>query len=158
MILPRGITRFNVPKGHPGPDRRGFLGDCWQAAVGLRGRVDDQLQVADWVCVNFDAWRVVLPGGEVTALLNHVHPWIGFCRPREPGSLQLDFVEPGRLGAALADVGRYRVLTQAELLSPMTELMAGELRKGERTQLKYWGKLAGRGKLRVGDVVFNFWD
>lgn len=156
MILPRGITGFNVPKRHHGPDRRGFLADCWQAAVGLRGRVENRPQVAD--CVNFDAWRIVLPGGEVTALLNHFYPWVGFCRPREPGGLQLDFVQPGRFGAALADAGQYRVLTQEELIHPMTEPMAGELRKGERLQLKYWGDVAGRGKLRVGDVVFNFWD
>lgn len=158
MILPRGVTGFDVPKGHRGPDRRGFLADCWQAAIGLRGRVEDRPQVAEWVCVNFDAWRIVLPGGEVTALLNQFHPWVGFCRPLEPGSSHLDFVEAEAIGAALADWGRYRVLTQAELMSPMTETMVGELGKGERSQLKRWAKVAGRGGLRVGDVVFNFWD
>ena len=157
-ILPRGITGFNVPKGHPGSDRRAFLADCWQAAVCRRGRVEDRRQVKESVSANFDAWRIVLPDGEVTALVNHVHPWVGFCGPLGTRSFQPEFVEPGRFGAALADTGRYRVLSQAELEQPVSVLACSESRKGELAQLKYWDKVAGRGRLRVGDVVFNFWD
>ena len=55
-------------------------------------------------------------------------------------------------------LGRYRLLTRAELNQPVTELMCVELGHAERDQLKYWSKLAAEGNLRVGEVVFNFWD
>ena len=64
----------------------------------------------------------------------------------------------GRIGTAFAELGRYRVLSQAELEQPVHATMCAELGRGELAQLKYWAKVAGHGKLRVGDVVFNFWD
>jgi hypothetical protein len=101
---------------------------------------------------------LVLPDGEVTALLNKIHAWIGFCRPLEPGDCWLEFVDPDSVGSAFAALDRYRVLSRAELEQPVNESMCAELGHAELHQLKYWSKLAGRGKLRVGEVVFNFWD
>jgi hypothetical protein len=158
VILPRGITGFNVPKGQAGSDPRGLRADCWQVVGPLQGRVVDRQQVLDARFTSFLTQVLALPDGEVTALLNKVHPWLGFCRPLEPGDCALVFVDPGPAAVAFAALGRYQVLTPAELERPVGEAMCVELGRAEREQLKYWSKLAGRSGLRVGDVVFNFWD
>jgi hypothetical protein len=110
--------------------------------------------------VNFITEVLVLPDGEVTALLNRYYPWLGFCRPLEPGDCWFEFVDPRprRVGASFAATGRYRVLTREDLDQPLTEAMCVELGRAEIHQLKYWTKLAEHETIRVGDVVFNFWD
>lgn len=160
MILPRGITGFNVPKGQAQADRRTFRKDCWQVVTPLSGRAEDRQQVLAPDLVNFISQVLVLPGGEVAALLNRHHPWLGFCRPLEPGQCSLEFVDPcpRRLAESFSALGRYRVLSRAELDQPVTPAMCVELDRGEVSQLKYWSKPAGQDKLRVGEVVFNFWD
>jgi hypothetical protein len=120
--------------------------------------VEDRAQTLPGAPISFITRLLIVPGVEIAALLNSVHPWLGFCRPLTPGELSLDFVDHPSFAAALAATGRYRVLTSQELEHPITEDMCSELRQGELIQLKYWSRLAGRGKLRVGDVVFNFWD
>jgi len=157
MILPRGITGFNVPKGHAEADPRSFRADCWHVVAPLRGRVEDRQQVLDLRFTNFLAQLLVLPGGEVTALLNKVHAWVGFCRPLDPGDCWLEFVDAGSVGSAFAELGQYRVLSRAELEQPVDESMCAELGRAELHQLKYWSELDER-KLRVGEVAFNFWD
>jgi hypothetical protein len=158
VLLPRGITGFNVPKGHTEADARSFRADCWQVVALLRGRVEDRPQVLSPQFTSFITQVLVLPDGEVTALLNKVHAWVGFCRPVEPGNCSLEFVDTDAVGNVFAALDRYRVLTRAELEQPVSESMCAELGHAELYQLKYWSKLAGKGKLRAGDVVFNFWD
>jgi hypothetical protein len=158
LILPRGITGFNVPKGHVEADPQTFHADCWLAVTPLRGRVEDRPQVLNPRFTNFITQVLVLSDGVVTALLNKVHAWVGFCRPLEPGDCWLEFVDMDSVGNALAALDRYRVLSRAELEQSVTESMCAELGPAELHQLKYWSKLAERGKLRVGEVVFNFWD
>jgi hypothetical protein len=158
LILPRGITGFNTPKDRPEADPRSFRADCWQVVAPLSGRAEDRQQVLAPRHVNFLTQVLVLPGGEVTALLNRHYPWLGFCRPLEPGNGSLEFVHPGRAGASFGALGRYFVLSRAQLDQPVTEAMCAELGPAERQQLKYWSALAGRGNIRVGQVVFNFWD
>jgi hypothetical protein len=70
----------------------------------------------------------------------------------------LVFVDPEPVAASFAALGPYRVLSQAELDQPVTQAMCAELGHAEMHQLKYWSKLDGRGRLRLGEVVFNFWD
>jgi hypothetical protein len=158
VILPGGITGFNVPKGHVEADPRSFRADCWRVVTPLQGRAEDRPQVLNARFTNFVTQVLVLPEVEATALLNKVHPWVGFCRPLEPGDCWLEFLDPGPVAAAFAALGRYRVLSRAELDQPVSASMCAELGHAEMHQLKYWGKLAGRGSLRVGEVVFNFWD
>jgi hypothetical protein len=158
MMLPKGITGFNVPKTAATVDTMTFVADCRAFAARHRGRVEDRPQTLPGSPISFITRLLILPGIEIAALLNSVHPWIGFCRPLTPGQTSLDFVDHPAFATALAATGRYRVLTAQELAHPVTEDMCSELRHGELTQLKYWSNLAGRGKLRVGDVVFNFWD
>lgn len=158
MILPRGITGFDVPKGHAEADLRGFRADCWAVVTPRHGRVEDRQQVLDARSTSFLTQVLVLPRGEVTALLNKVHPWVGFCRPLTPGECRPEFVDAGRVGASFAALRRYRVLSRAELDRPVGAAMFAELGRGEVRALRYWSELAGPGKLRVGDVVFNFWD
>jgi len=156
VILPRGITGFNIPKGHAAPDPSRFRADCWQVVAPFGGRVDDRPQVLNPRFTNFITQVLVMPDGEVTALLNNVHAWVGFCHPLEPGNCRMDFVDPGRVGNALAALDRYRVLARAELEQTVSESLCAELGHAELHQLKYWSKLGG--KPRVGEVVFNFWD
>lgn len=158
MILPRGITGFGVPKGHSYAAPRSFHADCRQAVAPLNGRVEDRKQVFDVGSASFLARVLVMPGEEVAALLNKVHPWVGFCRPLEPGRWPPpEFVDPRRVDASFVALDRYRVLSCQELDRPVDEAMCAELRRVELDQLKYWSKLAGR-RLRVGEVVFNIWD
>lgn len=159
-ILPRGITGFNVPDGHALADPRQFLADCWEVVAPRAGRVEDRPQVLAPRLVSFLTRVLVLPAGfaPVTVLLNRYHPWLGFCRPLVPGECPLEFVDPGPVATAFAALGRYRVLSRPELERPVTEATCGQLGPAELRQLAYWSHLAGRGRLRVGDVVFNFWD
>lgn len=154
MILPRGITGFNVPKKAPRPDEKTFVSDCW-AAVAPRGRVEDRPQILEGSPTSFLTRVLVLPRHEITVLLNSVYPWVGFCRPLQPGMMRLDFVDPGRVATALTASERYRILEASELDQPATEDMLAELGRGERKQLNYW---QGIDQVRVGDLVFNFWD
>jgi hypothetical protein len=110
--------------------------------------------------VNFITQVLVFPGAEVTALLNRHYPWLGFCRLLEPGNCRLEFVDPSprRVVASFESLGRYRLLNRAELNQPVTEAMCADLSRVELNQIKYWRKLAAERNLRVGDVVFNFWD
>ena len=156
MVFPHGITGFNVPKGHPPVDPVRFQRDCRQIVRPLAGQVQERPQVPAAEHVNFLTLVLVTPYVEVTALLNRHYPWLGFCRPLEPGTCSLDFVDPGRLADSFAALGRYRILAQAELDQPVTDAICAELGRGELQQLKYWSK--GRGRLRVGEIVFNFWD
>jgi hypothetical protein len=158
LKLPRGITGFNVPKGHAECDARRFRADCWEVVAPLHGRVEERQQVWDVRFTSFLTQLLVLPTGEVTALLNKFHPWVGFCRPLEVGDCRPEFVDPGRVGRLFAALDRYRVLSTAELDQPVDASMCAELGAAELQQLKYWSKLAGRGNLRVGGIVFNFWD
>lgn len=158
LILPRGITGFNVPKGYPKADPASFRADCWQVVAPLCGRVEDRQQVLYAPCTNFLTQVLVLAKVEATVLLNKMHPWLGFCRPLEPGDCSLEFIDPGTVPARFAALGRYRVLSREELDQPVSSEMIEELGSGESHQIKYWSKLAGPGKLRVGQVVFNFWD
>lgn len=158
MVFPPGITGFDVPKAHAEADPRTFREDCWQVATSLDGRAENRRQVLDARFTSFLAQVLVLPTIEMTVVLNKVHPWVGFCRPLEPGECLLEFVDPAPLAAAFAALGRYRVLSQAELDQAVSDSMCVELGDAERHQLKYWSKSYGRGSLRVGDVVFNFWD
>ena len=157
VMFPRGITGFNVPKGHAEADPRNFRTDCWHVVAPLRGHVEDRQQVLDPRFTNFITQVLVLPGGEVTALLNKVHAWVGFCRPLEPGDCRLEFVDIDSVRNSFAALDRYRVFSRAELEQPVDESMCAELGHAELHQLKYWSKLDER-KLRVGEVVFNFWD
>jgi hypothetical protein len=158
MILPRGITGFNVLNDHVITDSRCFKADCWQVVIPLHGRVEDRRQLLDTQTPSFITQILVQPGGEVTALLNKVHPWVGFCLPLVPGNAWLEFVDPGPLSEAFDSLGRYRVLSRSDLEQPIKESMCVELHPGEMKQLKYWREAGGPGMLRVGDVVFNFWD
>lgn len=158
LIFPRGITGFDVPKGHPEADPRAFRADCWAVVAPRRGRVDDRPQVLAPRLVSFLAVVLVLSQGEVTAMLNKFHPWLGFCRPLEPGIGAPEFADPGRVGEAFAALGRYRVLPRDELDRLVEDHHCAEMGPAERKQLKYWSRLAGPGRLRVGDVIFNSWD
>lgn len=158
MILPRGITGSNVPKGHALCDADEFRAHCWQAAIALKGRVEDRRQELDSTFTSFMTQVIVLPEHEVTVLLNKVYPWVGFCRPLEPGDCWLEFVDPIPLTTSFAAIVQYLILSQRELDQPVTKAMCTELGAAELQSLKYWSKLAGHGKLRVGEVIFNFWD
>jgi hypothetical protein len=114
--------------------------------------------VLDGTSTSFITEVLVLPSGSVTALLNKFHPFLGFCEVLEPGDCWLRFTDPGSVSGLFAGLGRYRILTQAELDQPVTEALCAALGRSERLNLKYWRKLAGPGRMRLGDVVFNFWD
>src|SRR5262249_34238983 len=153
-----GITGFNVPKGQVEADPRRFRADCWAVVAPLKGRVEEgQPGPEAQFLTNFITQVLSLPGGPVMALLNKVHPILGFCAVPEPGDCRFRLVDPGGAADRFAELGRYRVLSRAELDQPVTADLCAELGPAERIQLKYWSGLARPEKLRVGEVVFNFW-
>jgi hypothetical protein len=158
MILPKGITGFNVPNSAAQVDLKLFTADCWAAATAKGGRLEDRPQTLPGAPTSFIARLLVLDRVEIAVLLNAVHPWVGFCLPLTPGHISLEFVDHSPIATALAATGRYHILTKQELECPVTDDKCGRLTHGEVSQLKYWSHLVGRGKMRVGDVVFNFWD
>lgn len=158
MILPKGITGFDVPKTATTVDSKTLVDDCWSAVARQGGRVENRQQTLPGAITSFISRVLILQRGEVAVLLNSVYPWVGFCRPFTPGDCSLDFVDHRSISPLLAAIGRYRVLTAEELQLPITNEMCVELGRGELEQLKYWSSFTGRGRLRVGDAVFNFWD
>jgi hypothetical protein len=157
MLFARGITGFNVPREAAQADPESFRADCHEVARILQGRVENRPQVLEGSVTSFLTQVLLLPAGPVTALLNKFHPLLAFCEPLEPGDCWLRFVDCAA-AESFATLGRFSVLAAEELNQPVVESMCGELGRAEREQLKYWSKLAGRGKLRVGEVIFNFWD
>ena len=157
LILPRGITGFSVPRGRPQADPSHFCADCQQVVALLSGRREDLQQVMAPHLVNFITQLLVFPGAEVTALLNRHYPWLGFCRVLKPGNCWREFVDPSprQVIASFESLGRYRLLSWAELNQPVTEAMCVELGRAERGQLKYWSKLAGEGNLRLATQVYS---
>ncbi len=144
MILPRGITGFNVPRGLTPPDVGAWVADCWAAVGPVRGRVEDRTQVLDGSPTTFGTRVLVLPRGEVTVLLHNVYPWVGFCRPLTPGLCRMEFLDAGRVAKALSDIGRYCVLEARELEQPLTDEMCVELGRGSSissgTGAKSWSQ------------------
>lgn len=158
MILPKGITGFDVPSNVTAINTKTFVADCWAAAVRQGGRVEDRPQILPGAQTSFLSTVVIIQSGELAVLLNAIYPWVGFCEPLAPGNCLLKFIDARSVAPALAATGRYRVLSARELQCPVTDDMCRELGRAELQQLKYWSGLAGRGRLRAGDVVFNFWD
>ncbi len=158
MILPRGITGFNVPKTAATVEVKVFVADCWSAVARQGGRVDDRPQILRGAHASFVSRVLMLQAGELSVLLNAVYPWVGFCEPLTPGDCSINFLDARSVAPAFAATGRYRALSAEEVERPITDDMCQELGRGELQQLKYWSGLAGRRRLRVGDVIFNFWD
>ena len=153
MILPPGVTGFDVPAEHSASDLRAFVGDCWQFAAPRKGCVETNDR-ATRDCANFFVVTVRLPDQTLTVLLNHVVPWVAFGKTLELSFPIITFDHDRPLAEHLEATGRYRVLTPAELDA---EANLTELGPGERRQLDYWTR-SYRLDLRVGDIVFNRMD
>jgi hypothetical protein len=158
MLLPRGVTGFNVPRKHAGTDIDDFRADCLAVAASVGGHAEARQQVLDVRSTSFVTQVILLPDESFTALLNKYFPLLGFCEVMTPGDCSLRFIDPGRAADRFARTGRYRVLNREELVQPVTDDMCEKLGRGEMLNLKYWRSLAGTGPIRLGDVVFNFWD
>jgi hypothetical protein len=81
LILPRGLTGFDVPNSHAQSDPRRFRADCWGIVAPRHRRVEDRPQALDARLTSFIAEVLALSEGEVATLLNKLHPSVGFCRP-----------------------------------------------------------------------------
>ena len=155
MILPRGITGFDVPGGHPATDLRTLTGDCWQFAAPRKGRVG-KFSSPEPV-TNFVTVTITLPDRQITLLANHTHPWLAFSATPQLARPFIHFDHPHDLTEHLTQTGRYYIPTVRQLETPATGSACAELGSGERGQLVYWARAYGE-NLRVGDLVFNHWD
>lgn len=153
--LPRGITGFDIPPDLPPCDERWFRTDLWNAIRPLHGAVIDRPTSRAVAAANFATYYAELPEQTFCVLRNTIYPWVGFCEPLPLGDMTWRFLDHPSLSAALSHGGRYRVLSRAELQQDVTQPMCAGLGPAELKQLRYWQKQIG---LRVGDVVFNYWD
>ena len=155
MILPRGITGFDVPSGHPGTDLRGLTGDCWQFAAPRKGRVGPVSSPEP--ATNFVTLTITLPDRQITLLANQIHPWLAFSATPQLACPFIHFDHPRDLIEHLTRIGRYHIPTVQQLETPATESACAGLGPSERRQLAYWTRAYGD-ILRVGGLVFNLWD
>ncbi|MFC8616506.1 hypothetical protein ACFT9M_08830 [Micromonospora purpureochromogenes] len=148
--LPAGATGFGVRSHDPDGDLRSFRTVCHDAAQRTGSSVTSCM-AAD-VTPSFHT-VVVVRGDRAVALLRHtLLPLVALARPRCVGDAGVAFVDDATLAAALAEVSGLRVLSVAQLHTPLSRVDLTALTADEHTQLAYWKPDT------VGDLLFNFWD
>jgi len=156
MILRQGITGFWHAKGPslPGCDVSTFRTHCFAAARRAGGKIRRNDRRSDAVAANFTFEVIELSGGPVAVLLNLHFPVIGFAVAPAGGSHggPIEFVDHDLLAESLSAADKYEVLSRAALECALSQQEVQLLSSVEIEQVQYWKPV------RVGDVVFNFWD
>lgn len=154
MRLPRGATGFSNYTDPPLPDTdvRAFRGACFAAAREATGRVLEYQPPADLyhtfhTTVIAQDWDI-----PTIAVLCHVHlPLVAFAEPFEHRQIPTTFPEPPSWAHVFTPFG-FRVLSSAELNTPMDKTDTTALAELERSAIRDWAPD------RAGNVLFNFWD
>src|SRR5262249_38899855 len=155
MILPRGVTGFREQNDPELPvcNFKAFRGHCYEVNRLLRGNVNNISFVEDLIAKNHVVAILDLPLGIVSVLLNAYFPIIGFAEPHCGITNHLHhFLRIPELAHAFEGFGCYQVMSASELDQPVSEDACQELSPAEIKQIRYWRPM------RIGDVVFNFWD
>jgi hypothetical protein len=152
MRFPRGVTGF-APAMETFTDARQFRADCFDVARNLNAKVRNR-EIDFWK--SYVAQDLVWPDLALVVLLNKAVPIIGFCQVFEPGTLDFEFLDHERVAAQFLEQKRYELWNKAQLDSFVTDEMFEDLIEPEQRHAKYWRKY--HRPMRVGDVVFNYWD
>ncbi|NYF58605.1 hypothetical protein [Micromonospora purpureochromogenes] len=148
--LPAGATGFGVRSTEPDGGLRSFRTVCHHAARRTGGGVTSC--AAAGVTPSFHT-AVVVRGDRAVAVLRHtVLPLVALARPRCAGDADVAFVDDATLAAALAEVSGLRVLSVAQLHTPLSRVDLTALTAEEHAQLAYWKPET------LGGLLFNFWD
>ncbi|MET0424364.1 MAG: hypothetical protein ABW046_10830 [Actinoplanes sp.] len=139
-----------VPRAiEPADDLRIFAMICREAARRTQGVVLDTRQAG--LAPNFHT--VVLGYGDrtVSALRHVLLPLVAFV-DGVPDPAHLLFTDNRRLTKALGELCHLRVLSSAELRTPLAQVDLSALDTGEMHEIEFWEAET------AGQVLFNFWD
>lgn len=148
--LPAGITGAAQRRTAP----RKFRTACTLAARPSRGVVEQFTSAFKSRSPNFhDAWllwRRAKPPYALRALCNASFPYVVFCEAESGFKHSHRFVDRPDLAALFPS--EYQVLSKADAERyPVPELLA-RLPAGERARIEKWRPM------RLGDLIFNYWD
>ena len=154
MHFPRGVTVYGPAiEKVTSPDMPQFRADCWSVARNLKAKVEncdpDPFK-------SYDAQILVWPDTSIVVVLNKVVPILAFCELFEPLTSVLKFIDHGKAAAEFLDMKAYEVWSKDQLELLVTDEMFEDLIPSEQRHVKYWRKC--HRPMRVGDVVFNYWD
>ncbi len=151
MRLSYGATCFWTHAAGPLPetDVTAFHRACFAAARQADGRVADRTSTT--ATPNFHTATIICPHGEF-AVLCHAHlPLTAFAAPLQDGQTQLTFTDPPAW-AYIFEQATLRVLTLAELTTPVEQVDMTDLAEVEHEQIRSWNPT------NAGEVLFNWWD
>jgi len=149
--LPKGVTGFDAPKR--GVAAKQFASACYAAARHVGGRVHQVRAACERVTSNFHEALMTLRDSPrtVRVLCNAHYPIVAFTPPAAyEGDVRLEFMDCPELAAALRV--EYAVITKQEACTGVADELVAHLGEPELHQMRYWRPL------RIGDVIFNYWD
>lgn len=160
MTLPPGFTGFHGPHLQteaPFVDLSHFKTGCHAAARALDGRVAAfrEAQITPSFHQAVLEWD---HGNRTVVVLCNRHHWLVALSAPLAGCV-ITFIDEPVLQSELQRLTGWRVLSKAELETPLTEMMLATLAPGDRYAIetarrKKWFSPART----VGDVIFHFWD
>jgi len=157
MQLRRGITGIYSNHGDPPvvptTDVKAFRSHCHLAARAVGAKLQTIKDRYDGVGIcNFAIAYFEFSDAIVAALLNVVHPVIAFAKCPVDGQVTFDYVDCPKLAEEFRCLGAYSIAGCAELNQPLVRELCEDLAPDEVKRVRYFRPM------RVGDVIFNFWD
>lgn len=153
LVLPKGVTGFRDHRSEPLPliDPRLFRGVSHHVAVLLEGRVES-ITTEVGVTPNFYT-SLITYGERRILLLGHHHlPLLATAPAPAQGGGPSEFADEHRLHEVPEHLAPFRLLTQAELQTPVHLIDLTELNRAELTQIRSWKPET------AGEIIFNYWD
>lgn len=149
MKLQPGATGFHAPPGDQA-DLGAFTAVCHHAARAVGATVTGVTPAG--VTPSFHRADIADARQHVAVLRHAALPVIAFARPLADGDVTPTFVDRPALAAAVTGLTDARVLTVAQLRTPLSQVDLSALDPAERDQIGYWKPAT------VGELLFNFWD
>ena len=141
--LPRGATGFDAAEVDAGALLRMFGSVCHQAVRAVGGTVLGVTPAG--VTPSFHRAEVRHQHRDLAVLRHVALPFVAFTDAES-------FLDHPDLAAAITSVSELRVLTRADLETPLSRVDLSGLGSAEHDQIAYWQPGT------VGDLVFNDWD
>ena len=153
LPLPRGVTGFRDRRSEPLPetDPRAFATICHEVARAAGGTA--RAIKRPGLTPNFHS-AVIVRGGEQVMLLGHQHvPFLATAAPAS-GTGPVTFIDDPGIHAVLNmnPPPAFRLLTLAELQTPLNLVDCSALDRAELEQITYWKPAT------AGELIFNYWD
>ncbi|MDX3549408.1 hypothetical protein PV729_09895 [Streptomyces europaeiscabiei] len=150
FTLPPGATDFFQMKPGPFPEtgRRAFRTALYAAARAANGQVGE---IGEQACPRtFHTASVTHDAAYFVVLCHAHHPWIAFTQERRDWYTD-KFVDPPPWSHPFTAAG-FVVLTNKQLVTPLSEVASSSLSQAEWRQVRYHGVTT------MGGMLFNAWD